>query len=772
MIRMESVTKKKDVQVGLNDGILVFVGFFISRVSILDELTPFGIAFLGTYLLMKRGNPALLISVIFGMFTIHGFSGSSYYIIAAVSYYLFTNILKGKEHTLLKSSFILSQIFLIIRMLTFVLFEKVLLYNVFVIGFESVLVFTLSYIFSFSLPIEKIYMNKANKEKLACTFVTMALVLSGFNNIEILDVSVKNILSIITIIYFGYYSGILMGVTSGVIIGMIAFISNTEMPFIIALLAVGGLLAGLFRDLGKSGSILGFILGNGIISFYINSLGTSFLDYRELFIASIVFLAASKFIKIDLKDYFIETTHIKKHYEDKKDEIALKRLNEMESLFNSLAEVLNRSIDEEVEYPSVEVYSLIDDISKKTCEGCPKRGSCWGTEYYNTYYNILNLVNRIGNGEDKEKIFSSMSECENKDSLIENIMDIYSEFKESKSFNIKLVEHRKLLAEQMANMGKIIKDMGNDFYSTPIFNEELEELILKELKNKRMNIESLSVVELEKGNTEVLVEMDSNIESIETIEAVRKEVSKNLGFPLSTDYTLGNLNGDKKNFKLVRKKKFDSLTTISRSSNSEDEICGDSYTFGERGNIHFSAISDGMGIGKKAHKESSVAIELLEKLMDINMDKNLIIKTLNSVLRAKSTDEIFTTLDLSFIDLYTGKLQIIKNGCPATFIKRGKEVKVINSSSLPIGILEDIHLNIYEEELQDGDIVIMMSDGLIESNRAEKDQERWMKDCIGAIDFLNPQMIIDEILNIAQFVGKGNPQDDMTIIATKIWKNV
>ncbi|OLS03003.1 stage II sporulation protein E [Tissierella creatinophila DSM 6911] len=772
MIRMESVTKKRDLEVGLNDIMLVFIGFFISRVSILNELTPFGIAFLGTYLLMKRANAALLISVIFGMFTIHGFSGSPYYIIAIISYYIFTNILREKEYTLLKSSFILSQIFLSIRILTFILFEKVLLYNMFVIGFESVLVFTLSYIFSFSLPIEKMYMDKANKEKLACTFITMALVLSGFNNMEILGVSLKNILSIMTIIYFSYYSGILMGVTSGVIIGMIAFISNTEMPFIISILAAGGLLAGLFRDLGKSGSILGFILGNGIISFYINSLGTSFLDYRELFIASIMFLIASKFIKIDLEDYFIKTSHIKKYYENKKDEIAIKRLNEMESLFKGLAEVLNRSIDEEVEYPSVEVYSLIDDISKKTCEGCPSSGKCWGTDYYNTYYNILNLVNKLGNGEDKEKVFHSIEECENKDSLIENIMEIYSEFKENKSFNIKHLEHRKLLAEQMENLSKIINDMGNDFYSTPIFNEELEELILKELKNKRMDIASLSVIELQKGEKEVLVEMASNIESFETIEAVRKEVTKNLGFPLSTDYTLGNLNGDKRSFKLVRKKRFNSLTTISKSSNSEDEICGDSYTFGERENIHFSAISDGMGIGKKAHKESSIAIELLEKLMDINMDKNLIIKTLNSVLRAKSTDEIFTTLDLSFIDLYTGKLQIIKNGCPATFIKRGKEVKVINSSSLPIGILEDIHLNIYEEELQDGDIVIMMSDGLIESNRREKDQEKWMKDCIGAIDSLNPKTIINEILNIAQFVGKDNPQDDMTIIATKIWKNV
>lgn len=772
MIRMEAISKKKELEVGLNDIFIVLISFFISRVSILNELTPFGIAFLGTYLIMKKANVALLLSVLLGMFTIHGLSGSSYYMIGIVTYFIFSNVLKEREYTLLKSSLMLGLIFLSSKLLMSLIFEKVLLYNLFVIGFESVLVFTLSYIFSFSLPLEKLQMDKANKEKLVCTFITMALVLSGFNNIEILGVSLKNMLSIITIIYCSYYSGVLMGVTSGVIIGMLAFISNTEMPFIISILAVGGLLSGLFRDLGKSGSILGFILGNGIISFYINSLGTSFLDYRELFMASLVFLGTSTFIKIDLEDYFIANTHIKKHYEDKKGEIAIKRLGEMENLFNGLAEVLNRSIDEEVEYPSFEVYSLIDDISKKTCEGCKDSDKCWGTDYYNTYYNILNLVNRLGNGEDKEKISKDIDDCENKDTLIENIMEIYSTFKENKSFNIKLIEHRKLLAEQMENMGRIINELGTDFYGAPIFNEELEDLVFKELKNKRIDIESLSIAELEKGDVEVLVEMKSKIETLETIQEVKEEVSKNLGFPLGVDYTIGNIGKNNNSFKLVRKKKFSSLTSISKDSNSEDEICGDSYTFGERANIHFSAISDGMGIGKKAHKESSVAIELLEKLMDINMDKNLIIKTLNSVLRAKSTDEIFTTLDLSFIDLYTGKLQIIKNGCPATFIKRGSEVKVINSTSLPIGILEDIHLNIYEEELEDGDIVIMMSDGLLESNRNVKDQEKWMKEILSGISSINPQTIIDEVLNIAKLVGRDNPQDDMTIIGTKIWKNI
>ena len=134
-----------------------------------------------------------------------------------------------------------------------------------------------------------------------------------------------------------------------------------------------------------------------------------------------------------------------------------------------------------------------------------------------------------------------------------------------------------------------------------------------------------------------------------------------------------------------------------------------------------------MGIGRKANIESSIAIELLEKLMEINMNKNIIIRTINSVLRAKSNDEIFTTLDLGFIDLYTGKLQILKTGSPATFIKKKDRVEIINSSSLPIGILENVDFNIYEEILEDGDIVIMMSDGILDSNKDVGNIDIWMR---------------------------------------------
>ncbi|HSH34626.1 SpoIIE family protein phosphatase, partial [Schnuerera sp.] len=198
----------------------------------------------------------------------------------------------------------------------------------------------------------------------------------------------------------------------------------------------------------------------------------------------------------------------------------------------------------------------------------------------------------------------------------------------------------------------------------------------------------------------------------------------------------------------------------------------DNYTFGEKENSYFVALSDGMGVGKKANNESSIAIKLLEKFLEAKFDKELALKTINSILMLKSNDELFTTFDISLIDLYSGKLQIIKTGAPATFIRKKDRVHIVNSQSLPVGILKDVDFNVYEEYLEDGDIIIMMSDGILEANESTDNVEKWMKDVIVNINSMNPKKIADEIMKASEESSGGKIKDDMTLLVTKVWKTV
>lgn len=777
LTRIESVISNKKMDLELNvqaeDVLIMFIGFFISRVSILDKLTPFGIAFLGSYMLIKGANLYLLFSIIFGSFTLLGFQGMDYYIALLLIYVIITKTKEGKKYTLIKSSLIFTLFFSTFRILLMLTISNYYMYDLFILLFEGVLIFTMTYIFSFSLPIEDMKGKNISNEKLVCSFITLALVLSGFNNIDFLGMAIKNIITPALVIYLSYTQGVLIGTSVGVILGLVSYMSSPEMPFIISILGVGALLSGIFRDLGKFGSILGFILGNGIISFYINNLGTSFLNYKELALSSLAFLIVSKHIDIDIKEMILGSSEIEKTYIQKKDDMAVKKLDNMVRLLDSLSQVFKRSIDENDMYSTVEVYNLIDDVCNKSCRSCQEYNNCWEEDYYGTYQKIFNIIGIIESETfNVEECAPKIEEfCKNSDHLICNIVRYYEDFEKDYIWNQRLIEQRRLLAEQLDSIGKVVEEITEDIYCNPIFNEELEGLILKELKNERTNISSLTVAEMPREELEIIIDLNNKETTMNHVENIKSIVSKNLGFPLSSDFVFGNTKENKKMLKLTRSSRFASLTKVSSESNSENRVSGDNYTYGEIDGTAFLAISDGMGIGKKANVESSIAIELFEKLMETNMNKNMIIKTINSVLRAKSDDEIFATLDLGFIDLYTGKLQILKTGAPATFIKKKDRVEIINSRSLPIGILEDVEFNIYEENLEDGDIVIMMSDGILDSNRDIENQEIWMQNLIMNINSQNPSAISEEILSIARFVSGNNSTDDMTVMATKVWKS-
>lgn len=773
MSRIESAISKSklDFRVDGQACVLLVVSFLLGRVTVLEKLYPFGIAFLGAYLIFKKPNRAVLAGVVAGEFSALGLGGFSYYLAAFLIYGYFTRYKDNKRYSLIVSSMIVAFIFLAARLIGINILDTVSIYQIILLAFEGVLVFTMTYLFSFSFPLEEFGAKEISNEKMICSFITLALVLSGLSNISIVGVSLKNVISIFLVLSLAYSQGIYMGATTGILLGMVAYISSVEMPFIIAILAVGGMLSGLFKELGKSGSIIGFILGNGIISYYINGLGASFLAYEELLLSAIMFLALYSKIQTKVEALFKPNNKIRNNFENRKFELASKKLSNMSELLESMAKTFKNTLMEEDVFSNSQIYTIIDDVKVNKCRGCENYNKCWEDNYYTTYYSLFTTIGILeSNLENKEDLIKQiLNDCNEIDELTLIINNIYLKYKEKEILRKNIKEQRLFLIEQLEGLGKVVDNINIDIYKNTTFNEELEELLKKEIKNKRIDIRELVVAQLTPSQTEIYLEFDSN-NTVEKLEKVTKIVSNALGYPLVADYTLGLLE-DTNKFKLVPTNRFSALTKVSEKANSENNISGDNFTYGEMDNVSFLGISDGMGTGHRANLESKVAIEILEKMMEINVDKELAIKTINNVLRTKANDEMFTTLDLSFIDLYKGRLQVIKSGASPTFIKRRDEVISIDSQSLPIGILKDVDFSIYEESIEDGDLIIMMSDGVLECNKENKSPEEWMKKLILGLKGQSPQAIADEILDISKLSCSNVINDDMTVMVTKVWRN-
>ena len=129
---------------------------------------------------------------------------------------------------------------------------------------------------------------------------------------------------------------------------------------------------------------------------------------------------------------------------------------------------------------------------------------------------------------------------------------------------------------------------------------------------------------------------------------------------------------------------------------------------------------------------------------------------------------MYATLDIGIVDLFEGTLEFIKNGACPTFIKNKNKVETLRSIALPAGIISDMDLAVYEKDLKSGDIIVMCSDGILESNKDYTNKELWVQYLLEEIQTDDAQKIADIVLSEAIDNDFGVGKDDMTVIVAKI----
>lgn len=769
--------KKERRQISLNWKFLLLgiLTFFISRASVVDKLTPFGIAFISSYLLAGKYNWYIIPAAILGILSFHGIGGIDY-IISIVLIGITYRFVNRDKLTTIKSSIITAMLFMAVKLANIALVGTIFVYDLLLSVFEGLIVFTLSYMFSYGIFLdtnEKVGPN----EKIISVFITLAIGLSGLQTASIYGIALKNIISILTILYLGYREGIFIGSTVGITLGVISYMSQPEMPFILAIYGLAGLLTGIFKELGKSGSVLGFLLGNAIVSFYINGYGISFINLRELLVAIGIFSITYKYLDGWLGDYIDAITNRSKEraHSHIKDQITIDKLNELAEVFNELGKTFRKAVEDAQGYDAIEVYGIIDNLANSICQNCSLRTFCWEEKFYTTYHSMFKIISLMEENIpiDDHTLPNFIKEyCANRKGVVEELEEQFEKLKLNSMWKEKISENRLLVAEQLEEISKIMKEMAKNIYINPTFKKDVEELLLEELRKNKVDVVDVIAFELEKDNIEIHVEVDNVYKDENRYDRVKKIVSDVLGLPLKGEFNVSKLNDKRQKYRFIKGSRYSALTEVVAMPNHMNKISGDNYTFGEGENIYYSAISDGMGVGKKAHSESNTAINLLEKFIEAKFDKELALRTINSILMLSSNHEMFTTFDISLIDLYTGKLQLVKTGAPATFIKKKDRVEVVNSQSLPVGILKDVDFNVYEEYLEDGDIIIMVSDGVLDANEEVDNSELWMKELISRINSVNPRIIGEKILKAANEACAYEPKDDMTVMVTKVWKTI
>ena len=131
-------------------------------------------------------------------------------------------------------------------------------------------------------------------------------------------------------------------------------------------------------------------------------------------------------------------------------------------------------------------------------------------------------------------------------------------------------------------------------------------------------------------------------------------------------------------------------------------------------------------------------------------------------------NEKFATLDLSKINLYNGRTSFIKIGASPSFIKRKDGVQKIASNNLPFGLVDEVDVEVINEELKPGDMIVSISDGIVDIDKLKVGDDLWIEEYLGENSY-DPKQLSENILKRAKELSNGILKDDMMVVVSKVY---
>lgn len=768
-----------DKYMNYKTAIFMAIGFLLSRFTIVDEISPFGIAFFLFFIKLDYYKYPVFLSTLLGvLLSSNNISSIIKYSVCLVVILSISNNLK-KNDSMLRISLIGALILLPIS-LGQAAYSNNNMYEFAVVFMEFIVTAISAYIFSFGT---RFLLNNKNKmcinpEEVISLGLIISFSVIGIGNIGIFGISIRGILATILILIASILGGSTLGATCGVIVGIGFMITNITSAIYMGIYSFAGLISGAFNKLNKYMSILAYLISWIIIYSYTSGITSNITQIIDIAIGCLIVSIIPKtfFNKLErLMKNNIYSNEAVYEYIIRSKNVTNNKLMNIQRVYNELANTFDKIRERDKVIDQRDIATIIDQIHNDECQYCSMQRICWESKFNYTYNLIYEMIEKIEDGEITSRDIPEKfrKECMNPELIVRIANYYYKLYALDYDWNTKLCESRQLISKQIRDISKSIEGISKDLNKDILLDLEKEKEIINELQRHSIIVDKVSYVQENQEDFKITIEMKNCRDGCLCDDKLVKVISDFVGETLDVQKIGCHCLGENCKVVLTKAEKYSVVTEVASMSRDGHIFSGDNYTFMEiHDGKYMMAISDGMGKGKKAYDESSVTIDILENMMEAKIDKEIVINTINNMLLLKSSEEIFSTLDLGIVDLKKGRLETVKMGACSTYISReNKDVDLISSSSLPIGILSDINLDRHNVKIKNGDYIIMVSDGIVDAGKNNNFGENWLIYFLKKLNTTNPKEIANKILDRALELQLGEVDDDMTVLVTKVISN-
>ncbi|QAT41445.1 stage II sporulation protein E [Clostridium sp. JN-9] len=755
-----------------------FVGAFLtSRVLLINLMAPFGVAFLIAIITRRKGIESIVAGcgALIGYASIYS-SGKNIEV-----YFIICGALVALEYALVKSN---KKVKLISSFLTIFIIFNVYKLTINGLGFgtsfltsffETASIFPIYYIINYSIICFSEFKTRhlfSNEEIISMT-ITSALIMAGTWGFNLFGVSIRNIIALCFVLIIGNTKGSTAAAASGVAVGTIMGISSSNMVTFVGVYGLCGLISGIFKETGKWICGISYMIAFTILKLY-SSIGVQFKIAEVVICCIIFFLIPIKILHMLESEINceIKVENQSENYVVKLKDMLSDKLVQFSDVLVNVSSVLRKLSDNDKLSMKSKSSGLIDNVADRVCSNCNMRSICWKREAYYTYSAVGDLIR---NYQDNNKTMPGQLErkCIRKDSMIKNTEEIVNKYVINEMWRKRLGQSRELLSVQIDNIADSVSEIISGFNDNITIDSEIENNIRRILNKNKIIYKDVFCFYNKIHKLVVQVSIEACGGKQICIKSILPLINTVTGRCMCTRDDGCQIDKHTNNCKINFEEtpKFHIASYVSRVAKDGEKYNGDSYKFEKINNGEYiTMLSDGMGSGPTAGKESSAAVDLVTKFVKAEFKTTSAINIVNSIMSIKfSEEEKFSTVDLSNINLYNGEISFLKVGAVASFIKKGRNVDIIKSKTLPIGVLDKPDVDIINKKVENGDIIVMLSDGVLDYDSSSIGKVDWIVEYLKSTNLINPNEISNEIITKAKELSGGKVKDDMTVVVEKVY---
>jgi len=202
-----------------------------------------------------------------------------------------------------------------------------------------------------------------------------------------------------------------------------------------------------------------------------------------------------------------------------------------------------------------------------------------------------------------------------------------------------------------------------------------------------------------------------------------------------------------------------------------EEVCGDTYKITRTDDSKIIVLSDGLGSGIKASILSILTTEILATMVEEGVSLAEVVNTVTKTLPVcKKRGIAYSTFTIAQI-FKNGKIKIVNYDNPAPIILKNREIIYIDYVKK---IINEKEIKIYEFKIEEGDMIFLMSDGVVHAGLGNLMDFGWGEENIAKYlkrlnkKTLDIKEIVDNLIEVTESYYGFEPGDDATVIGMKV----